>query len=95
MRLHEILKANEDVATSIDTEQLYKYRKSLKVLFGRNAVLLVTDVFNAVQYAKIVSGDEFSDAVQAYVDSMALETEQDKEDAIELICFQSIPLDKF
>jgi len=72
MLLHEIITQNENDTQSIDIALLLPYKKSLLVyyqdLFCCEPVLMVTDVYNAVQYGKIVSGGDFYDAVCAYLD---------------------------
>ena len=72
MLLHEIITQNENDTQSIDISLLLPYKKSLLVyyqdLFCCEPILMVTDIFNAVQYGKIVSGGDFYDAVCAYLD---------------------------
>jgi len=94
IKLHSIVDAFEKNDVVCDIETISRYKKSLLVLYGADAVLIVTDVFNAVQYGKVCASDQFSDAVIDYVDSLNLESEQEKNDAIELINFQSLPLSK-
>jgi hypothetical protein len=93
MLLHEIISANEVSDQSILIEKILPYKKSLQVIFP-DAILMVTDVFNAAQYGKIVSSSDFSDAVEEYVNTIPDLTEEEKEEQIELINFQSIPLCK-
>jgi len=47
---------------------------------------MVTDVFNAAQYVKIVPEDELYEAARAYYN------EEDFDDWYENVCFNSLPL---
>jgi phytoene/squalene synthetase len=90
MKLHEIIDINDIGTDSILTEELYKYRKSLFVyysnFFTSEPVLMVTDVFNAAQYALIVPIDEMSDAQAIYLQDRDCSQER------ELINYQSVML---
>ena len=97
MKLHEIIAANEVDTTSVLIEKLIPYKQSLLTYyaneFPRNSepLLMVTSVFNAAQYGKIVCDFELCEAIDAYlVDSDLTEEEWDHE--VELISFQSIML---
>lgn len=99
MKLHEIIKLNEDHETSLLVESLIPYKKSLltyyKDYFCCEPILMVTSVSNAVQYAKIVPSNEFKDAIYAYigVDYVNEENEDSEEFAeFETINFNSILL---
>ena len=100
MKLHEIIEANSQPDRSILIEEIHKYKRSLtayyKDQFGtRNElILMVTDVFNAAQYGKIVSANEFSEAIDEYLETDSTLTEEEKEEQRELINFNSIPLSK-
>ena len=67
MKLHEIIEQNAIDTNSILIELLLPYKKSLYTIFSREyrgePVLMVTDVFNAAQYSKIVPANDFIDAV--------------------------------
>lgn len=97
-KLHEIIKLNENEETSILIESLLPYKKSLntyyKDLFSCDPILMVTCICNAVQYAKIVPSDDFLECVSNYVDTIQFDNEEDKENEIELINFQSIFLNQ-
>ena len=101
MLLHEIITTNEQPSFSILTSELFKYRNSLLIYyrneFSRNnePVLMVTSVFNACSYAKIVSECELSEAIDEYLNADSTLTEEDKETAKETILFNSIPLYNF
>jgi hypothetical protein len=101
MKLHEIIKANEHHTSAILVELLIPYKRSLLTyytdLFCCEPMLMVTDVMNACQYAKIVPANEFSEAVYAYmgVDYVDEEdTESDDFAQYETINFNSMPLSK-
>jgi hypothetical protein len=98
MNLSQIIETNETGKQSILTELLYKYKKSLytyyKSYYNCEPVLMVTDVFNTCQYALIVPSNEFNDAIDTYLEDSEL-TEEEKQDQVELISFQSIMLSKF
>jgi hypothetical protein len=76
-----IIEANNKQDQSILFESLHPYLKSLyiyyKDLFGCEPVLMVTDVFNACQYAKIVPANDFNEAINAYLNVSYIEVEQD------------------
>lgn len=99
MKLHEIIEQNAIDTNSILIELLLPYKKSLYTIFSREyrgePVLMVTDVFNAAQYGKIVPANDFIDAVCAYLDDYnCTDEESENYAAYETICFNSIPLSK-
>ena len=99
MKLHEIIEQNAIDTNSILIELLLPYKKSLYTIFSREyrgePVLMVTDVFNAAQYSKIVPANDFIDAVCAYLDDYnCTDEESENYAAYETICFNSIPLSK-
>jgi hypothetical protein len=98
MKLHEIIEISEQGTSGILIEIIAKYKKSLltyfKEYYNCEPILIVTTVFNAAQYGFIAPSNEICDAIYNYVDSMNLETEEDRQNEIELISFQSIPLNK-
>tara|TARA_R110000868_G_scaffold400868_1_gene675583 strand:+ start:719 stop:1015 length:297 start_codon:yes stop_codon:yes gene_type:complete len=98
MLLHEIIKINDKGTLSILTETLYKYKKSLytyyKDMFCGEPILMVTSVFNAAQYAIIVPSNEFTDAIDTYLQSEEL-SEEERQNEVELISYQSIMLKDF
>ena len=98
MKLHEIIKANENLETSILVEEILKYKRSLNNYFSNmfccEPVLMVICVTNATQYARIVPSDCFLEIVEEYVDTIGFDNEEDKANEIELINFQSIFLSK-
>lgn len=92
MKLHEIIKLNEDHETSLLIEALFPYKRSLltyyKDYFCCDPVLMVTDVSNAAQYGKIVPSNEFKDAIYAY---MGVDyVDEDKTDSEEFCEFETI-----
>lgn len=88
MKLYEIINYNDNYPTeSINIERFLPYKKSLLTIYGDQAVLMVTEVFNAVQFAKIVHEDDsLNEAIESY-----LAEEYDEGDA-EHISFNSIML---
>lgn len=98
MLLHEIISINDQGTKSMLVEKLANYKKSLYVYykdqFNCEPVLLVTDIFNAAQYALIVPSDELDQAIETYLQDSDM-TEQEKEEQTELICSQSIMLKDF
>lgn len=95
MKLHEIksILENEPENVTILIELLLPYKKALQVLFP-DSILMVTDVFNAAQYGRIVDSVDFLESVEMYVDTIPELTDEEKSHQIELINFQSIPLSK-
>jgi hypothetical protein len=55
---------------------------------------MVTDVFNACQYALIVPSNEFNEAIDTYLEDSEM-SEDEKQNQTELISFQSIMLSDF
>lgn len=101
MLLHQIISANENHEQSILIEKLMPYKKSLLTYycndFGKRnePMLMVTDVFNAAQYGKIVPSNDFIEAICSYLnDNDCMNEESENFAAYETICFNSIPLSK-
>ena len=96
MKLHEIISTLETPTNSVLIESMLPYKKSLCTYYLRffccDPVLMVTSVSNACQYAQIVPSNDLNEAIYHWVDSMNLETEEERENEIELILFQSIML---
>ena len=103
MKLHEIIEINEDHEKSILIERMIPYKKMLNIFFNRDftsePLLMVTSVFNAAQYGKIVPAGEFMEAVYAYMGVCYVETDEEEEGfdedkfaEYETICFNSISL---
>ena len=101
MKLHEIIKLiDETQQESILVEELYKYRKSLHIWYSNHfidmPVLMVTDVFNACQYATIVPASELTESICAYLgDWDCVNEDSANYGTYETICFNSIPLSDF
>lgn len=100
MKLHQIISTFEDhPEVGILTETLYKYRRSLYVYyrdyFTCEPVLMVTDVMNAAQYARIVPANDYYEAVEEYLDTNDTLTEEDRKHERENINFNSIMLKDF
>lgn len=99
MKLHEILEANEISDRSILIELLIPYKKSLFTIFSREyrgePILMVTSVFNAAQYGKIVPANELHEAVCDYLNDYDCSNEESENyPAYETIMFNSIPFSK-
>lgn len=103
MKLHEIIEMNEDPNQTILIENMLPYKKMLNIYFSRkfttDPMLMVTDVMNAVQYAKIVPAGEFSVSICAYMDVPSVVEDENEEGfnadefaEYEDICFNSILL---
>ena len=94
MKLHEIIENLNNPNQAILIEKIIPYKKSLLIYFSNDfccePILMVTTVLNACQYAQIVPFNDFFESVNDWVKSIKLETEEDKENEIELINFQSI-----
>ena len=93
MKLHEIIKHNENETTSILYEALHPYKKLLYAYYSNEfypsePVLMVTSVFNAAQYAKIVPSEDFMQIVEDFAKSRSEDIE-DIETDIETINFNS------
>ena len=106
MKLHEIITQNENHTQSIDIALLMPYKKSLLAyysdLFCCEPILMVTDVFNAVQYGKIVPSSEFDQAICDWLEIDFIEQDEKEtnfdEDIFsnyETINFNSISLINF
>jgi hypothetical protein len=95
MLLHQIIEANTYQQTSILWEKISPYKKALytyyKNYFCGEPVLMVTDVFNAAQYVKIVPADELTEAIEEYLINED-GSEEDKEAYRETISFNSVML---
>ena len=77
----QIIAFNNDAQKSILFESVHPYLKSLYVfykdLFCCEPVLMVTDVFNAAQYVKIVPSNEFQEAACNYIGCEVCEIQND------------------
>lgn len=104
MKLHEIIKQNENHETSLLIEKFFPYKKSLLVYyknqFTSDPILMVTDVMNAVQYGKIIPAGEFYEAICAYlevpyiiIDQLEDSFDEELFAQYETICFNSILLE--
>jgi len=93
MKLHEIIEANAKPGTEIELQEFRKYRKSLQTIFENEfkgePVLMITSIFNAAQYGKIVCAHEFMEAIEDYLNEDKELTEEDREHERELIGFNS------
>lgn len=101
MKLAQIIEANEVHTTSVLIESIIPYKRSLltyyKNYFGNHnePMLMVTDVFNAAQYGKVVPANDFREAICAYLqDDNCSDENSENFAAYETIRFNSIPLAK-
>lgn len=97
LKLHEIIELNDKVHNSILIESLIPYKNSLylyyKDYFCGEPVLMVTSVCNAVQYAKIVPANEFTDCIINWLDNPdCMNEDNDNFCEFETINFNSIML---
>lgn len=98
MKLHEIIEANESYDRSILVETILPYKNALYAYYfrqyGCDPFLMVTSVSNAAQYARIEPINEMYEAVDAWVSSMELESEEESEAEREIIMHYSILLSR-
>jgi len=101
MKLHEIIKALENPGSSVLIEVMKPYFKSLRAYytahgtrFNSELILMVTSVTNTTAYARIEPADEFSEALETYIETMGLETEEEKDQEREVIGIQSVFLNQ-
>ena len=99
MNLTQIITANEDSTTSIEFSQINKYKKSLytyyKNLFCCEPILMVTNIFNAAQFCKIVPSNEFTESICQYLDVDYIdESNEEIFSQYENICFNSLLMSK-
>lgn len=94
MKLHEIIKLNEDPQMAILIEKMLPYRKLLLIyyrnIFLSEPVMMVTSVSNAAQYGKIVPAREFVEAMREWVDQE--QSEEDIQFEMEVIAANSMML---
>ena len=91
--LSDIINTNDqNYSTSILYELIHPYKKALytyyKNYFNCEPVLMIVSVSNAAQYVKIVSSNEFMDAIEIYLSDSDM-TEEEREHETELINFNS------
>jgi len=101
MNLQQIILENNKDSQAINFETMQPYLRSLyayyKDLFCCEPVLMVTDVFNACSYVKIVSSNDFNESVCTYIgcDVWDLENNDDLLNQYETINFNSRLLNEF
>ena len=101
MKLYEIIEImNNQHETSVLTEELFKYKRSLytyfKDLFCCEPVLMVTSVTNATQYARIEPSNEFNEAICTWLDDYECDNENSENFCeYETICANSLMLKDF
>ncbi len=81
LNLSQIIEINSEATKSILFESLQPYLKSIyifyKDLYNCEPVLMVTDLFNAAQYVKIVPSNDFNEAICNYIGCEVYEIEND------------------
>ena len=91
LNLSDIIAQNKNVDESIEYGQLRPYLKSLyiyyKDLYCCEPVLMVTDIVNAAQYARIVPCNEFTEAICDYI---GIECEPVNKDSYDYACYEAI-----
>jgi hypothetical protein len=96
MTRQEIIQLSEEGTNGILIETIIPFKKSLYTYFKRyyncEPVLIVTDVYNAAQYDFIAPSNEMQDAIDTYLSVDTTLDEEEKENQVELISFQSILL---
>lgn len=98
MQLHKIISLSEENdGESIEISHIKKYKKSLITYFEHNypgdPILVVTDVFNACCYGFIATTYSYDEVIDNYVEkNNPNASDEDKENFIEVIKFQSIYL---
>lgn len=102
LKLHEIIELLEAPGNSVLIELMQPYFKSLRTYYRENStrfkpelILMVTSITNATSYARIESVDEFTEALEEYINTMDLETEEERENERETINFNSRMLNEF
>ena len=94
MKLHELINAFKN-NESISYEKVYPYKKLLyayyKEVYMCEPFLVVTDVFNAVQFVAVVPFTEVTDWINDYLNQYDMD-ETEKIEATETILFNSRPL---
>lgn len=102
LKLYEIIELLETPGNSVLIELMQPYFKSLRTYYRENStkfkpelILMVTSVTNATSYARIEPVDEFNEALEEYINTMDLETEEERENERETINFNSRMLNEF
>ncbi len=82
MKLHEILALNEAPTKSLLFDKMQPYLKTLYVyyknMFCCEPVLMVTDLFNAAQYVKIVPSNELNEAICEYLEDYSCDNSENE-----------------
>ena len=96
MKLHELINAFDN-NESVSYEKVYPYKNLLytyyKEVYMCEPALIVTDVFNAVQFVAVVPFAEVTDWINDYLNQYDMD-ETEKIDATETILFNSMPLER-
>ena len=96
MNFQELINAFKD-NESVNFEKVLPYKKLLyayyKEVYMCEPALIVTDVFNAVQFVAIVPFSEVTDWINDYLNQYDMD-ETEKIEATETILFNSMPLER-
>ena len=96
MNLQELINAFNN-NESVNYEKVYPYKKLLyayyKEVYMCEPFLVVTDVFNAVQFVAVVPFTEVTDWINEYLNQYDMNDSENK-DQTETILFNSMPLDR-
>lgn len=96
MHLQELINAFNN-NESVSYEKVYPYKKLLyayyKEVYMCEPVLIVTDIFNAVQFVAVCPFTEVTDWINDYLNQYDMD-ETEKIDATETILFNSMPLER-
>jgi len=97
LKLYEIITLNEISENEILIELMLPYKNSLltyyKNYFCNEPILMITSVFNAAQYGKIVSSDNFTEELINFIgDPDCVDKDNENFGEYETICFNSIML---
>ena len=96
MKLYELINAFKN-NESVSFEKVLPYKKLLyayyKEVYMCEPFLVVTDVFNAVQFVAVVPFAEVTDWINDYLNQYDM-NDSEKADATEAILFNSMPLER-
>ncbi len=95
LKLSDIIRLSDESKTGIDISIIYQYKRSLLTYYTNyyscEPVLIVTDVFNAVQYGFIAPSNEIDEAINTYFEDSA-DTDEEILEYKETVLFNSIML---
>lgn len=96
MNMYELINAFKN-NESVSYEKILPYKRLLytyyKELYMCDPALIVTDVFNAVQFVAVCPFTEVTDWISDYLNQYDM-NDTEKADATEAILFNSMPLER-